>query len=129
MELAAQFPPFKLKVVRAHIFKILFTGLQRHTDLRDRLVAAKKMQGMWEVVREMKRRREAQPDPALMALSWYYRWWPGRGSGGGFRLEEEDEEEGEEGNWGGVEGRGALDLMACDDDAMGCLFGGDGEEE
>lgn len=46
---------------------------------------------------------------------------------GGFG--EEDEEEGEEGNWGGVEGRGALDLMACDDDAMGCLFGGDGEEE
>lgn len=125
MELAEKHPPHRLKVVKAHVFKILFTGLQRHTALRDRLSTARDYGEMWAVVREMRRLREKDADPALHAPSWYYRWWPGRGGGGGFQSEGE---EGGEGMAGGKR-KGCMDLMACGDGAMGGLFGGAEDEE
>ncbi len=127
--LAAQFPPYRLKVVRAHVFKMLFGGLQRHTDLRDELATGQGFGRIRAVAAEMRRRRAAEAEAAegqeVASLAWYYRWWPFRGTGGGFRLEED---EGEEGG-GNKPAKGCVDLMACDDGAMGCLFGGGEDEE
>lgn len=62
-----------LKNVRSHLHKFLYTGLQTHTDLRDRLSDAKSLDVLKDVVKEMIERRKDIDPPSKIA--WYYRYW------------------------------------------------------
>lgn len=62
-----------LKNVRSHLHKFLYTGLQTHTDLRDRLSDAKSLDVLKDVVKEMIERRKGIDPPSKIA--WYYRYW------------------------------------------------------
>ena len=62
-----------LKNVRSHLHKFLYTGLQAHTDLRDRISDAKSLEVLKEVVKEMIERRKEIYPPSKIA--WYYRYW------------------------------------------------------
>mmetsp|Transcript_97058 Transcript_97058/g.302661 ORF Transcript_97058/g.302661 Transcript_97058/m.302661 type:complete len:370 (-) Transcript_97058:59-1168(-) len=66
------------KCVKAHLFKLLFAGLQEHTDLRDRVGAAKSLAEYRAVCTELEARGWTQPMPHHDQLhrherSWYYR--------------------------------------------------------
>ena len=55
------------------MFKILFSGLQKHTDLRDLLVKASKIEQFREIALEMKERRK---DVSIEdKFGWYVRHW------------------------------------------------------
>jgi hypothetical protein len=54
----------------------MFTGLCKHTDLRDRLVKASGVAGFREIALEMVERRK---DLVIEEkLGWYLRYWKGR---------------------------------------------------
>jgi tRNA-dihydrouridine synthase 1 len=55
-----------VKMMKAHLFKILFGALQLHTDLREEMVKARDLVSMKEVVRQLQSR-----PPGV--LSWYRR--------------------------------------------------------
>jgi len=57
--------------IRAHLFKILYTGLQIHTDLRDRLVSADKFEKFMDITLELKNRRINMNK--LDKFGWYQR--------------------------------------------------------
>lgn len=86
MELARQYltyaklyPPATGKIVRAHLFKILFQDLCVHSDLRDALAAAKSQVEMVEIVNELALRLEEGGKKAGIETqygaetSWYRR--------------------------------------------------------
>jgi len=122
LEIVDQYTPERLKCVRAHVFKMVFTGVQLYEDLRDQLVIAATVEEMKKVVREIRRRAEEEGREGGVGgvgeRSWYWRHWTegekngGEGEGGreevGEEVVEEEEGVGEEGF-----------------DGMGCLFGGE----
>jgi len=117
LELAAQHPPDRLKCVRAHVFKLVFTGVQLFEDLRDALVAAENVKEMRWVVGEIRRRalERAQGRDVGSAgeRSWYWRHWHKGETDKGSELPRQGKEGGKRrGEEGGVESEG-----------MGCLFG------
>jgi len=63
--------------VKAHLFKILYVGLQQHTDLRDALGKARSIEDMKQVALDMKVRREGVSMDDK--LGWYYRHWKSMG--------------------------------------------------
>ncbi|KAG6964069.1 hypothetical protein JG687_00006190 [Phytophthora cactorum] len=83
LECATLYPPASDKIVRAHLFKILFQDLRVHSDLRDALAAAKSQKEMVEIVDELAvRLKEAQHEDAgpeakkvtyAAETSWYRR--------------------------------------------------------
>ena len=58
--------------IKAHIFRIIFCGVQEHTDLREMLVKANNWESINEVVILMRERRK-QVD-AKDKLGWYLRY-------------------------------------------------------
>lgn len=79
LALAEEFPPASEKIVRAHLFKILFQDLRVHTDLRDALAAVKTREEMAAIVQEIEARAadssHAQHKEVVYAAetSWYRR--------------------------------------------------------
>ncbi|TYZ59400.1 hypothetical protein PybrP1_001618 [[Pythium] brassicae (nom. inval.)] len=79
LALAEDFPPASDKIVRAHLFKLLFQDLRVHTDLRDALAAAKTRVHMAAIVREVETRAadpshpQHRPVVYAAATSWYRR--------------------------------------------------------
>ena len=61
LELAQKYKGASPSCIRAHLFKILFVGLQQHTDLRERLSKAN-IDDFMGIVQELKERR-AQVKP------------------------------------------------------------------
>lgn len=66
-----------LKTLRSHMFKFLYTGLSKHTDIRDALNKAKGLEPMKEVAALMKERR--QNETIEEKIGWYYRHWRSMG--------------------------------------------------
>ena len=64
-----------LKCLRAHMFKFLYTGLSKHTDIRDVLNKAKGYDAIKQVAILMKERRINETPQEK--LGWYYRHWKG----------------------------------------------------
>lgn len=60
MAFAEEFPPASEKIVRAHLFKILFQDLRVHTDLRDEMAAVKNRQQMAGILEELEVRLAKQ---------------------------------------------------------------------
>jgi hypothetical protein len=59
--------------VRAHLFKILYTGLSQNVDLRERLVKAGGLNNFRGITLELKERRVGIiPE---IKLGWYLRYW------------------------------------------------------
>eukprot|EP00624_Nannochloropsis_granulata_P000227 evm.model.NODE_10847_length_11073_cov_19.981396.2 len=113
LEIVDRHPPERLKCVRAHVFKMAFTGVQLYEDLRDKLVVAETVEEMKDVVREIRRRAvEEGREEGVGERSWYWRHWAeekeGGGEGGVVEVMEELDGVGEKGF-----------------DGMGCLFGGE----
>lgn len=59
--------------MRAHLFKVLFTGLAANTDLRDRMTKAMGINSFREIVAELNQRRV--DITAEAKLGWYLRYW------------------------------------------------------
>ncbi|KAF1326214.1 Trna-dihydrouridine synthase, partial [Globisporangium splendens] len=71
MEFAEQFPPANEKIVRAHLFKILFQDLRVHTDLRDLLAAVKTRAQMDDILKELEGRLvEEESDAPTGEKQW-----------------------------------------------------------
>uniref|UniRef100_M4BQW3 tRNA-dihydrouridine(16/17) synthase [NAD(P)(+)] n=1 Tax=Hyaloperonospora arabidopsidis (strain Emoy2) TaxID=559515 RepID=M4BQW3_HYAAE len=62
LEFATLHPPASDKIVRAHLFKILFQDLRVHSDLRDALAAAKSQEEMVHIVDELAERLNGSVD-------------------------------------------------------------------
>lgn len=60
MAFAEEFPPASEKIVRAHLFKILFQDLRVHTDLRDEMAAVKTRKQMAGILEELEARLAKQ---------------------------------------------------------------------
>eukprot|EP01016_Furgasonia_blochmanni_P056484 TRINITY_DN9641_c0_g1_i4.p1 TRINITY_DN9641_c0_g1~~TRINITY_DN9641_c0_g1_i4.p1 ORF type:complete len:223 (-),score=29.90 TRINITY_DN9641_c0_g1_i4:20-688(-) len=62
-----------VKIVRAHLFKILYTGLQKNEDLRDLLALVKSFEEMYDIAKQVKIRRV---DIKIEdKFGWYVRYW------------------------------------------------------
>lgn len=61
------------KAILKHLFKILHSGLAKHTDLRAKLGKARKIEEYEEVVEEMGKRRK--DDSQQSKFGWYERHW------------------------------------------------------
>lgn len=63
------------KIVKAHLFRFLYAGLQRHTDLRDQLSHVRNMQEMVTVADILRHRRveEQQAGNVWPDVGWYRR--------------------------------------------------------
>jgi tRNA-dihydrouridine synthase len=59
--------------IKAHLFRISFTGLQTHTDLRERMTKARDWNDMNLIIVELRERRKGE-DP-VKKLGWYVRYW------------------------------------------------------
>lgn len=78
LELYEQYPgEADLKCLRSHMFKFLYTGLSKHTDIRDILNKSKGYEPIKEIAVMMKERRK--DDTPEEKLGWYYRHWKGMG--------------------------------------------------
>lgn len=80
LDCAEQYPPASEKIIRAHLFKILFQDLRVHSDLRESLADAKSRKDMISIVDQLEERLEnAKKDPSLPQVvyaaetSWYRR--------------------------------------------------------
>lgn len=75
LDCAAQYPPASDKIIRAHLFKILFQDLRVHTDLREALADAKNREAMTALVDELRSRLEMEDGRVQYAAetSWYRR--------------------------------------------------------
>ena len=76
MELAQKYPhqgPVENRCVKTHMFRFLYAGLQRHTDLRDDLGSAKSIDEIKAVVTTMRERRLAE-DGSFPDKGWYRRY-------------------------------------------------------
>jgi hypothetical protein len=71
--LAEKYPGADDSCMRAHLFKMLFTGLAIHTDLRERLVKAFGIDNFRQIVHELTMRRV--DITAEAKLGWYLRYW------------------------------------------------------
>jgi hypothetical protein len=56
LDLASKYKGASTSCIRGHLFKILYVGLQQHTDLRDRL-ARSNHEDFLPIVTELKERR------------------------------------------------------------------------
>ena len=78
LDLYEQYPgEADLKTLRSHMFKFLYTGLSKHTDIRDVLNKAKGFEPIKEVALMMKERRK--DETVQEKIGWYYRHWKSMG--------------------------------------------------
>lgn len=63
--------PDQIHFVKSHLFKMLYTGFQKHTDLRDRQARAREFEEYVAIVKEMSERRKGWT--AEEKLGWYER--------------------------------------------------------
>lgn len=72
---AEQYPPASEKIIRAHLFKILFQDLRVHTDFREALADARDRHAMAELVEQLRERLESDDSSVEYAAetSWYRR--------------------------------------------------------
>ncbi|DBA01551.1 TPA: hypothetical protein N0F65_011522 [Lagenidium giganteum] len=80
IECAKEYPPTNDKIVRAHLFKILFQDLRTHTDLRSALGSVRTREAIYDVVAQLAARvAAAKTDPSLPQAeyapetTWYRR--------------------------------------------------------
>lgn len=72
MQMAKEYSA-RYQEIKAHLFRILYTGLQVHVDIREKLVKAKDWEDMNLVVIELReKRRDVEPEAKL---GWYVRFW------------------------------------------------------
>jgi hypothetical protein len=72
LELAQKYKGASASCIRAHLFKMLWKGLNEHTDLRDRL-AKSNPEDFLPIVTELKERRaNLKPEDKI---GWYVRHW------------------------------------------------------
>jgi tRNA-dihydrouridine synthase len=64
---------FQNRCVKSHMFRFLYAGLQRHTDLRTRMATAKNLEEIEAVVDELAARRREEPMGEFSDLGWYRR--------------------------------------------------------
>jgi len=60
--------------IRPHLFKFLYTGLMKHTDLREKLSKAKTMEEYERIAKTLKERRLGEAPESK--ISWYMRYVP-----------------------------------------------------
>lgn len=78
IDLYQQYPgEADLKCLRSHMFKFLYVGLQKYTDIRESLNQAKGFEAIKEVAFMMKERRKNES--LEEKIGWYYRHWEGMG--------------------------------------------------
>lgn len=61
------------RCVKSHMFRFLYAGLQRHTDLRSRMGLAKGLDEIDNVIVELAKRRDEEPVGLYSDLGWYQR--------------------------------------------------------
>lgn len=72
MEFVRRYPPPKLKIIRAHLFKILYQDLSRHVDLRDILASTDSEHTMRDIIDTIVARENGRKD-YTQEMSWYRR--------------------------------------------------------
>jgi tRNA-dihydrouridine synthase 1 len=72
VKLASIYSPHMLSAAKAHLFKILFVGLQEHTDLRAQLGSSKTMEDHQAVTHELVDNR-VWKNVGTIDSTWYYR--------------------------------------------------------
>ena len=61
------------RCVKSHMFRFLYAGLQRHTDLRAQMAMSKTLDQVEAVIDELAVRRRAEPIGLFSDLGWYDR--------------------------------------------------------
>ena len=64
---------FQNRCVKSHMFRFLYAGLQRHTDLRTNMALAKNLEEIEGIVDELARRRAEEPIGLYSDIGWYTR--------------------------------------------------------
>lgn len=64
---------FEARCVKSHMFRFLFSGLQRHVDLRTQLATSHTVVQITAVVDELSIRRKNEPTGEYSDLGWYMR--------------------------------------------------------
>jgi tRNA-dihydrouridine synthase 1 len=72
LKLASIYSPHMLSAAKAHLFKMLFVGLQEHTDLRAQLGSSKSMEDHLAVTHELVENR-VWKNVDTKESTWYYR--------------------------------------------------------
>jgi tRNA-dihydrouridine synthase 1 len=72
LDLTSKYKGASTSCIRAHLFKILYVGLQQHIDLRERL-AKSNPEDFFPIVTELRGRRLGVKPEAK--LGWYFRHW------------------------------------------------------
>lgn len=62
------------RCVKSHMFRFLYAGLQRHTDLRNRMGMARGLDEIEGVISDLATRRVEEPVGLYSDLGWYHRY-------------------------------------------------------
>ncbi|TMW59268.1 hypothetical protein Poli38472_004337 [Pythium oligandrum] len=73
LDATLEYPPASDKIIRAHLFKIIFQDLCVHTDLRTDLAKAPNRDAMVKIVEELEKRLAEKPGEYKVETSWYRR--------------------------------------------------------
>ncbi|GLE03489.1 hypothetical protein PINS_up012391 [Pythium insidiosum] len=76
LDFAREYPPASEKIIKAHLFKILFQDLRVHTDLRTELAKSPNRDDMARIVAELDARLSSDAFPPVVysaETSWYRR--------------------------------------------------------
>ena len=76
LEYVKQYPivtKWETRCVKSHMFRFLYAGLQRHTDLRTQMATARGLDQIEGIVDELTRRREQEPIGSFTDIGWYTR--------------------------------------------------------
>ncbi|KAJ0397741.1 hypothetical protein ATCC90586_008751 [Pythium insidiosum] len=76
LDFAREYPPASEKIIKAHLFKILFQDLRVHTDLRTELAKSPNREDMARIVAELDARLASDEFPPVVysaETSWYRR--------------------------------------------------------
>jgi len=101
--------------IRAHLFKILHTGLQVHCDLRERMVKVHGLEEFFEIVRELRKRRAGVGKEEK--FGWYERHMRGE-------VVQEEEGKGEKGVKVEVQAASGVEMAKVEEDfdSMNSMF-------
>jgi len=79
LDYASKYPilhRFETRCVRSHMFRFLYAGLQRHTDLRTNLATARNIAEIEAIIDELGKRRNQEPIGIYSDIGWYRRHRP-----------------------------------------------------
>jgi tRNA-dihydrouridine synthase len=77
LQFAEKYPhkgPVETRCIKTHMFRFLYAGLQRHTDLRESLARAKNLDEIKQVVNTMRERRLSEKEGSFPDRGWYRRY-------------------------------------------------------